>query len=250
MTVEATVIPIYMNWEFWTVTLSFIAILLSQLPPIHLILRPKKLEVEVHSRVGVTHAVGNANINMVVSIRNTGGRTLRIKKLRLSVRREGSLITTVKSINYFESQSSTHPVIFIPFSLKPEDSWTHNVSFFNEFDRQTEKQFRDSTYAVNANISEKVAAQQTFGPNKIGADPELVQPLTQLFNKLFIWQPGEYILNLEVDAEPGSASYSKQYRFTLYESDTKELVEHTQDYMYGQNIIRPSLWVPLSEHVG
>ena len=90
--------------------MSLIAIALSQLPPVHLLLRPKRLEVEVHSRVRVTHMVGNPNASVVVSVRNTGGRPLRIRALRLQIVRDGKPLVTLPGINYFETPSSNTPV--------------------------------------------------------------------------------------------------------------------------------------------
>lgn len=250
MPVEPTSVPLYLNWEFWAAVLSVIAITLSQIPPVHILLRPKKLDVEVYSRIYIMHTVGNPNVNIVVSIRNTGGRTLRIKNLNLSINRDGKPLSTLKGLNYFESPTSTSPVLFVPFSLKPDESWTHNVSFFNEFDRKTEKLYRDSSHALNSNINEKRSSLQLASTVPISADQEFVKLFEDLFNSLFVWQPGEYIFGLEVGAEPGSASYARKYRFTLYESDTNELVEFKQDYIYGPVVNRNGLWIPLSEHVG
>jgi hypothetical protein len=117
--VEVTSIPFYLNWEFWAVVMSIIAIVLSQIPPVHILLRPKKLDVEVYSRVYVNHIVGNPNTNIMVAIRNTGGRTLRVKKLSLSVSRDGKEITTLHGLNYFESPTTTVPVLFVG-GFKPE----------------------------------------------------------------------------------------------------------------------------------
>ena len=47
--------PLYLDWTFWAALLSLVAIILSQLPPVHLLVRPKRLEVEVHSRIRVSH---------------------------------------------------------------------------------------------------------------------------------------------------------------------------------------------------
>lgn len=68
--------------------MALVAIVLSQLPPLRILLRPKRLEVEVHSRILVTHMVGNPNASVVISIRNTGGRQLRVRALRLVVARD------------------------------------------------------------------------------------------------------------------------------------------------------------------
>ncbi|WP_310271337.1 hypothetical protein, partial [Pseudomonas sp. 3296] len=86
----------------------------------------------------------------------------------------------------------------------------------------------------------------------VEAAEELVAPFTTMFERLFIWQTGEYIASLTVIAEPGSASYSKKYRFTVYESDTEELRGQVKGYRYGAGIAydRPELMVtiPLTEH--
>lgn len=247
--------PFYFDWTFWAAALSLLAIVLSQLPPIHLLLRPKRLEVEVHSRIRVSHMVGNPNASVVVSVRNTGGRQLRVRSLRLALTRDGKPLVALPGLTYFETPTSVAAVLFVPFNLKPGDTWTHSVSFFNEFDRQTEKQFRESESALRADIRQRLDAKAKDDPAPVVADARLVEPFFALFERLFVWQPGEYVATLEVRAEPGSASFSKKYRFTLYESDTRDLVENKNDYKFGGGITykletHAGVNVPLAEHVG
>ncbi len=247
--------PLYLDWTFWAAVWAFAAIVFSQLPPIHLLLRPKRLEVEVHSRIGITHKVGNPNASVVVSVRNTGGRELRIRGLRVDITRDGKPLLALPAQNYFELPSSQSSVLFVPFSLKPNETWAHSVAFLNYFDRLTEKQFRENLSALDSDIRRRLRARPENEKSAVMADPALVQPFNVLFEKLFVWLPGEYVANLQVDAEPGSASYSKKYRFTLYESDTAELREHVQDYPFGgglaYNVERHAgVNVPLAEHVG
>lgn len=247
--------PLYLDWTFWTVIVASIAIVLSQLPPIHLLLRPRRLEVEVHSRIQVTHQIGNPNIGLFVSIGNTGGRELRIRKLRVEVWRDGKWLGAFPAQNYFETASSQSSVLFVPFSLKPGEHWSHGVNFLNFFDRQTEKSYRENQSTLNADISRKIDARPKENEQAVIAESSLTAPFFDLFNKLFVWEPGEYVFSLSVDAEPGSASYAKKYRFTLYESDTAELRKHTEDYKFGGGISynvqqHIGVFVPLSEHVG
>lgn len=247
--------PFYLDWTFWAAVWALIAVVLSQLPPVHLLLRPKRLEVEVHSRIGITHKVGNPNASVVVSVRNTGGRELRIRGLRLDIVRDGKPLVVIPAQNYFELPSSQSSVLFVPFSLKPGETWAHSVAFLNFYDRLTEKQFRENISALDSDIRRKIKARPEGEKTAVIADPLFIQPFTTLFEKLFIWMPGEYVANLQVDAQPGSASYSKKYRFTLYESDTAELREHINDYPFGggltYNVERHAgVNVPLSEHVG
>lgn len=249
-----TTTPFYLDWTFWASALALVAIVLSQLPPLHLLLRPKRLEVEVHSRIGVTHKVGNPNANVVVSIRNTGGRELRIRGLTLDVSRDGKPLTILPAQNYFETPSSQSSVLFVPLSLKPGETWAHNVVFLNWFDRLTEKKFRENLSALDADIRNKLATRPKEDENAVVADRILVQPFFDMFEKLFVWLPGEYVFELKVNAEPSSASYIKKYRFTLYESDTSDLRNHRDDYPFGGGLAynvekHIGIYIPLTEHV-
>ena len=254
--VSPSPVPFYLDWTFWAAVWALVAIVLSQLPPIHLLLRPKRLDVEVHSRIGITHKVGNPNASVVVSVRNTGGRALRIKALRLNITRDGKPLMALPAQNYFETPSATSSVLFVPFSLKPGETWAHSVAFLILFDRLTEKQFRENLSALGADIRRRIDERpQEHEKQAVVADPRLVEPFNALFAKLFVWLPGEHIAELQVDAEPGSASYSKKYRFTLYESDAEELRSHTEDYRIGGGLTfnverHAGVNVPLSEHVG
>lgn len=199
--------------------------------------------------------VGNPNAGVVVSVRNTGGRTLRIKALRLSIARDGKPLVVLQAQSYFETPTAETAVLFVPFMLKPGESWAHSAVFLNEFDRLTEKFFRESESALTADIKDRLEKRAEGDKAMVVADSKLVDPFHQLFKSMFIWLPGEYVATLEVVAEPGSASFSKSYRFTLYESDSRDLAANTEDYKYGGGIsyklaTHSGVNVPLAEHVG
>lgn len=247
--------PFYLDWQFWAAVVAVLALVLSQLPPVRLWFRPKRLEVEVHSRIQITHKVGNPNVGMFVSVRNTGGRDLRIRSIQLSLSRDNTSLGSLAAQNYFEGPTSQSSVLYVPFWLKPGESWAHGTNFLNLFDRATEKLYRESESALGADIRAKLRVRAKGDDREVLADPQLVAPFLALFERLFIWQPGEYLAELRVDAEPGSASFKRVYRFTLYESDSTELRSHTQDYKFGgglsYNVDRHiGAFVPLSPHGG
>jgi len=253
--VPTTPAPVYFDWQFWSAVLALLALALSQLPPVHLWFRPRRLDVEVHSRLQVTHKVGNPNVGMYVGIRNTGGRELRIRATSLVVSREGTSLGTLPAQNYFETPSSQSSVLFVPFSLKPGETWAHGANFLQLFDRATEKQYRESESALGSDIRRKLAARAEGDKQAVEAEPHLVKPFLDLFERLFVWLPGEYVVELKVDAEPGATSFSKKYRFTLYESDSQELKSQIEDYPYGgglsYNVDRHAgAFVPLVQHGG
>lgn len=246
--------PFYSDWTFWAALLSFVAIILSQLPPVRLLIRPTRLDVEVHSRIRIGQLVGNPNTGLVLSIRNTGGRALRAVSIVLQLSRDGKPLASLPGLGYFETPTSQTAVLLVPFTLQPGDTWSHAVLFFNEFERQIEKTYRQDVSALTSDVQKRLAARDPSNKEAVIASPELVDPFHKLFKQLFIWQPGEYVANLQINAEPESTSFSKQYRFTLYESDTQELVSNTDDYKFGGGIsyqlsTHAGLNVPLSDHL-
>ncbi|MFH1094585.1 MAG: hypothetical protein V1739_10620 [Candidatus Omnitrophota bacterium] len=73
-------IPIYLNWSFWAVVIAGVALIFSQLPPIHLLLKKAKLDIELYSKIHITHKIGNPNLQIHLIINNVGGKVVKIKK--------------------------------------------------------------------------------------------------------------------------------------------------------------------------
>jgi hypothetical protein len=248
-------VPFFADWQFWSFVLASIAVILSQLPPVRLWFKPRRVEVEVHSRLLVTHKVGNPNLGVYLGIRNTGGRELRVSSVAVSVSRDGRLLSTLPAQNFFETASSQNTSLFVPFSLRPGDSWSHLVNFLHLFDRTTEKLFRESVSAMSADIREKLELRPESDKALVKAKPELVKPFTDMFGNMFIWTPGEYVIELVVTTDPSTAAFRRSYRFTLYESDSAELKSHTDDYPFGAGLTysverHTGVLVPLSPHGG
>lgn len=126
--------------------------------------------------------------------------------------------------------------------------------FLNFFDRPTEKQSGENESALKSDICDKLFERAEDDKNPVSANAALVEPFQRLFEKLFEWQPSEYVCELKVSAEPGSAEYSKKYQFTLFESDTSDLRQHCDDYKHGGGLVctsegHGSIYILLPEHV-
>ena len=193
---------------------------------------------------------------MYVSIRNTGGRALRVSTVKLDIGREGVSVGTFPAQNYFEQPSSKSSVLFVPFDIKPGDSWAHTMTFLNIFDRATEKLYRQSSSALREDVRKKIAERDTNakeGDKKeaVIGEPSLVEPFLDLHSRLFVWAPGEYAMTLQVSTDGSSSTYSRKYRFTLYESDTDELRSYVDSYKFGAGIFytddkQVGVFVPIS----
>jgi len=192
---------------------------------------------------------------MFVSIKNTGGRQLRVRSLRIVLTREKKPLAEFMAQNYLETPSASFPVLMVPFSLKPEETWSHMTNFFNPFDRATEKLYRENLSALQEDIQQKLKDKQSNDNEPVEADPKLVTPFMTLFEKLYVWEDGEYVAELIVDTEQKDITFRTKYRFTLFESDTADLKKHTEDYKFGGGIAynidkHIGLFVPITRHEG
>ena len=153
-----------------------------------------------------------------------------------STLKRGSLQLNLSAPNYFETTSSQSPVLFIPRELKPGDSWEHSANFVLENERSMEQAYRKAESLLKTDINKKRALLPSNHLGDVPAEPELVDTLVRMFNDRFIWTPGEYTIELHINTLPASASQSKKYRFTLFESDSDELKSYVNDYKFGGGI--------------
>src|SRR5438552_18688660 len=80
--------PFYLDWTFWTAVVAFVAVILSQVPPVRILFRRAAIKVEPYDRLNVTHHLGNPNVHLHVQLRNTGGRSVRVSSVSLAVPRD------------------------------------------------------------------------------------------------------------------------------------------------------------------
>jgi hypothetical protein len=247
--------PFYLDWKFWSAVIAVIALVASQFPPVLPRLWRGRLAIEVNSRIVVGHKVGNTNVSMYVGLTNAGGRALRVRAITLRLKRDGKELTSLPAKNFHEKAGDKDSVLFVPFSLKREESWAHIVNFLNFFDRQTEKHFRESERAMRASIGAKLKARPSSDQDfPVSAEPALVAPFLAMFDQMFVLDPGEYIAELVVSTPEKETAFKKAYRFTLYESDTEEMKRQRDDYHLGAGVyfdpLIPPISVALSEHAG
>ena len=77
--------PLYFDWSFWAVIIALIAVVLSQIPPIHIILKRARLDLELYSKLSITHKLGNPNLQLHLILNNIGGRRVRVKNINVSI---------------------------------------------------------------------------------------------------------------------------------------------------------------------
>jgi hypothetical protein len=228
-------VPLYLDWSFWVVIVAAIAVVLSQLPPIHQLVRPGKLVMELYSRIAVSHKVGNPNVQLHVILTNAGGRSVRVKGITLRLRRDGKDVAVLPAQNYLQEPNDKSTLLFTSFSIKPKEEWAHIVSFLNYFSRADEKKYRAAELALKTDIREK----KELPENKdrlIQADNKNVKPFAEMFDEKFVWQPGEYEMQVTIESPGKKTRVERKYRFTLFESDSIELSAAKRDFKFGDGI--------------
>lgn len=112
-------IPFYFDWKFWSVTVATLAVVLSQLPPLHVLFRRAKLVCEVYSQMHITHKVGNPTVQLHLILNNTGGRDLRIRAFELEFKRDRERAAVKKCVNSIRRRFSI-PRLSSSRQLHPE----------------------------------------------------------------------------------------------------------------------------------
>ena len=236
MDLENITTPLYLNWSFWAVVIAAIAVLLSQLPPIHVWFKKAKLDIELYSKVSITHKVGNPNLQIHLIINNIGGRKIRIKDISVSIKRDGNLVATLPAQNYLQSQNDQNTLLFTTFSLRPADEWAHIINFLNFFNRDDENEYRIMEGNMLADFREKKTALTEEPKAPIEIEDTLVQPFHDFFNRHFIWNAGEFQLEVNITTDQEKVNISKKYRFTVFESHADQLKAIEEHYKYGGGI--------------
>ncbi|MCP3713002.1 hypothetical protein M3I54_39975 [Paraburkholderia sp. CNPSo 3274] len=231
---------LYADINFYQWLVALVALLLSQLPPVKLWFKRPKLDVECFDRIVLKHDVGAAGAELHLTLTNTGGGDVRIKKVTLTFTR-GTERRELDARGFFEKAADKQATLFTPFTLKPKESWGHNVNFFRFAEREIRQQYSTHANALRMNVQRKAAEQKANAPNEINpplaeADPGLVEPLLALFDAQFFWRTGEYQIELVIETDKPSANSSRKFRCTLFEGDSERLRVHRDHLKYGNGI--------------
>ncbi len=229
-----TITELVTDWKFWSVVVSFSALILSQLPPIHLLLRKAKLDLEVYSRIFITHKVGNPNLQMHLILRNVGGRLLRFKRINANLFRDNKKIMELPAQTFVSNPKDNFSVLLTSFDLKPGEERSYLTSFVKYFDRNEDKIYKEAEF----NLKNEILRQKDeLGEKHFAvASQNFVKPFNELFEKKFNWLPGDYTLEIAIETEKPNVNASKRYRFTVFESMTDDFLKHKEGFPSGAGI--------------
>ncbi len=237
--------PVYLNWEFWSAVIAWIALILSQLPPVRVLFSSKSLAIEANENLGVSHMVGYPTAQIYLSLRNTGNRPVRVAAISMELRRVDDAPFPLVARQFFVNIGDQRPVLFVPVSIAPGDEWGKVIAFEVRLDQQENRRLRSLRNTLREDISAKVDAQRRINPmdnTLCEGEPANVQALVDVYAQKFRWNAGDYALTLRVESDSAKPVESR-FRFTIYESDERELRGYADRYMYGEGPAFDSLAV-------
>lgn len=233
-------IPIYMDWSFWAVIVAITALVLSQIPPIHILLKRAKIDLELYSKLSITHKLGNPNLQLHLILNNIGGRRIRVKDINVSISRDGNEIVKLPAQNYLQNQTDKNNVLFTTFALEPSQEWAHITNFLNFFNREDEKEYQKIEGSLLSDFREhqnKIKEKTKKETDEFYEHThELVEPALRFYEKHFCWKAGEYSMSINILTDVPSANITKKYRFTIFESHTETLSSIKEYFKYGGGI--------------
>ncbi|EHH1191833.1 hypothetical protein O1D87_003466 [Vibrio cholerae] len=225
-----------LDWQFWSAFFAFVAIILSQFPPMRTWFKGKKAELEKTPYVTLSHKVGNPNVSLFIILKNVGSQTLAVKKIRAVFKRDNEEVFTLNAGGYLRNQNDAFYTMFTPFDLKVDEVWAHTVNLNEYWSRKQQQRYRE----IESEIRNSIFTSQSGATPEVGklyeASIDSQIAISEFFKENFKWDNGDYSVELEVLSENDTVLIKDYFRFVLYESESKALADYQSDYKYGAGV--------------
>lgn len=220
--------------EFWIALIAFAALIISSIPYMGRFFKGK-VDLEIYSRIWISHAIGNPNVSLHMIIRNIGKGELKINKISANIFRDGEEVIKLPAQNYVANSKDNQNILLTKFYMKPNEEWSHLVNFFQFFKREEEKEYKKAELALRNEISRLVKLKdESEADVVVRVGDAIVQPFYDMFDKKFIWTPENYTLEIVFDTENTKENLYKKYKFTIFTNE--ELMQIRDNYPTGAGI--------------
>src|SRR5580693_4441643 len=123
-------VPLILDWGFWAAVIAALALILSQLPPLKVLIRPTRLRLDPYDRLNIMHWLGTPSVILQLALTNTGGREVSVLSIDLTIHPEDGSAILLPALSFFVPGSTqSASFLFTRFSLKPDDTWSNFVNF-------------------------------------------------------------------------------------------------------------------------
>lgn len=235
----------FLSSQACSTMVAFLALVLSQLPPLQVIFKGTKIKIVGSDQVSISHFLGGIHLVFFLNIYNTGGRSTSISKIDCVIKSDDGLLLHLPAQRYYSRQPSNqtnHQVLeyfmgLIP--LKPEETWSETVHCFSLWTQEEEKQVNDIILKTRSDIGAKqmVLADKNVW---VEANENIVIEAKSFFENKFNLKTGNYRLLVAIISESNQILSTSGYNFNLYENHIQALRGCTERYKYGEGIYFPS----------
>lgn len=235
--------------KFWAIVISIVSLAFSTYPTIRNWWKGKMLQIEPQDAVALSHKWGYTNINWALTLINTGGVTIRIKKLHIVLKKDGKSFN-IPMRNFFRTPDAKFPSLYSSITLNPGDEVNHTFCFFHKLPRSEEKAIREIISQANHELSQPIEGSsgdsfKFIQPRKLSE--EIINKIDAIFKTNFLLTCGEYEIGVYAQDENGNKIASRTSRFTIFESDERDLRSITERYPSGDGVTYHSeqnAWFP------
>lgn len=228
---------------FWSTVIAVVALILSQLPPVTDLLKPRELRIVVPDILNFSHYMGNLHLIGFSALHNVGGRNITVQKIECVMTDEEGRQWRLPAQTYLPNQANSGsgqpaPELFIGWiSLKPGEHWAETVRFFKVWSVQDEEDATAISGRIRNDITAKLSQRKLGDPNKlVEADENLVKEAKDFFEKRFTLAKGTYRLLVAAISEGNEVVRVRGFDFTLFDHQVRALRSAVDDYKTGAGI--------------
>ncbi len=238
-----------MNWTLlqdpgvWSTAIAFLALVLSQLPPIRELLRGLSLKINVADQVVLTHNLGLPHMIMFIDLRNTGGQAASVIELDCVIRDNEGKSWRLPAQTYQIPQPNNGPAELLIGSvvLKPSENWKGTIRCYRQWTETEEEEISAIRSEIQSSITSKLPRvspeEQRLVPSElVEADKQCVDRGISFWSRNFDLHKGNYVLYFAALADNHKVVAVERFAFTLYESQIQSLKSIADDYKYGAGI--------------
>ena len=219
--------------QFWTVFISGCALLISVFPHLKARFKKGKLKIDKYRTFFITHRVGSPSLNLHLIFKNVGGAPLSVHEVNLEVTKDKVDKFNLIGNGYLIEPNAQYFTILTPFELKGSETWSHTISFNELWKRKKQHKYRE----LESRIRDHIQGQVRFNPPEPGefavAKTEDIISISKFFEENFLWESGEYEVAIVVKGEDGKELARESFMFTLFESESDELLSYKEDLKFG-----------------
>lgn len=230
---------------------------LSQIPPLRVIIRSPKIRIVGIDQFTLYHYFGNVGLNLFLSIHNAGIKSVSISKIDCVIKNDEGLLLHLPAQMYYSRQFSNQhnqpvPQYFLGIiSLKPDETWSETVNCFSLWSQEEEKRINDITSKIRENIEAKkqfsyimskvdindYEAKQNIDLNSwTKSEKDIDSEVKNFFENKFSLKADNYHLLIAVISESNEILAISGYNFNLYEDQIQILRRCTERYKSGVGI--------------